>query len=140
MYNAIERTLEFFAFMLIIAAAVAFWFITPAHAETTVMRGPSGANVYTTKCSGGPEGCYQEASNNCRGGSYQIMSSENHGGGIFGDALNGPVQYYSMSYQCGRSDGRLAQFPRTSPYYEPPRPFIAECSGNNWGVGCAGWR
>ena len=140
MTNAVERALELVAFILLVAAAVAFWFVTPANADTTTVRGPSGALVYTTKCSGSQDGCYQEASTQCRGGPYQILSSESHGGGIFGDVLNGPINYYSVSYQCGRSDGRLADFPRTSPYYQPPRPFIAECGGNNWGVGCIGWR
>lgn len=121
---------------LIVATLIA----TSANAETTVMRGPSGANVFKTTCRGSSDGCYQEASANCRGGSYQILSSENHGGGIFGDVFNGPIQYYSMSYSCGRSDGRMAQFPRTSPYYVPPRPFVAECSGNGYGVGCYGFR
>lgn len=112
-----------------------------AHAETTAMRGPSGGNVYTTKCSGSPDGCYQEASSYCRGGSYQILGSETHGGGLLGDWMNyGPVNYYTISYRCGASDGRLAQFPRSGAEYVPPRPFIAECNGYYGGVDCYGVR
>lgn len=141
MKHNLERILEFLAFALLVAAVIAVWFVTPAHAETTAMRGPSGANVYTTKCSGSEAACYQEASANCRGGSYQILASHSNGGGILMEGWGyGPVTYYTMSYQCGRSDGRMASFPRTGPVYVPPRPFVAECSGNGWGVGCAGWR
>lgn len=139
MLNIIERTLEFFAFMLLIAAAVAFWYVTPANAETTAMRGPSGANVYSTKCKSDPADCYAEAANYCQG-SYQILGSESHGGGIFADVINGPINYYTIQYRCGRSDGRLAAFPRTSPYYHPPRPFYAECNGQYNSANCYGWR
>ena len=111
-----------------------------AHAETTSVKGPSGRAVLTTTCKSDASNCYAEASHNCGGGSYQILSSESHSGGLFGDAIPGPVSYYSVSYSCGRSDGRMADFPRSGPYWQPPRPFIAECSGNYGGVGCAGWR
>ena len=141
MKHNLERILEFLAFALLVAAVIAVWFVTPARAETTALRGPSGTTVYTTKCSGSEAACYQEASANCRGGSYQILASHSNGGGILMEGWGyGPVTYYTMSYQCGRSDGRMASFPRIGPVYVPPRPFVAECSGDGWGVGCAGWR
>lgn len=138
MNNIIERTLEASAFALLIAGGVALWYVTPANAETTAARGPSGGNVYTTKCSGSSSDCYQEASQYCRG-PYQILGSESHGGGIFNDALGyGPVTYYTISYACGRSDGRLATFPRSGPEYVPPRPFYGECNGYYGGANCYG--
>lgn len=125
---------------LVLAVAAHIAHAEHAHAETTAMRGPSGANVYTTKCSTDQNECYGEASRNCGGGSYQILESHSNGGGLITEGWGyGPVTYYTMSYTCGRSDGRMAAFPRTGPVYIPPRPFIAECSGNEWGAGCAGF-
>ena len=43
----------------------------------------------------------------CRGGSYQILDSESHAGGLLIDAIPGPVTWYTMTYTCGPSDGRL---------------------------------
>src|SRR5262249_21848938 len=51
-------------------------------------------------------GCYEQATRDCRGGSYQILHSESHPGGLLADILPGPVTWYTMSYVCG-SDGKL---------------------------------
>lgn len=76
--------------------------------------GPSGQAMHTSKCQGGPGDCYQEAAQTC-GGSYQIRDSESHAGGLLVDILPGPVTWYEITYTCGASDGRLAQFPRRGP-------------------------
>lgn len=123
---------------IIFAAAFA---ASAAHAETTAMRGPSGGNIYTTKCSGDPSSCYSEASAQCGGGSYQILSSHSNGGGILMEGMGyGPVTYYTMSYACGRSDGRMASFQQRGVPYVPPRAFYLQCGEDGWGVGCGGFR
>lgn len=113
---------------------------TPATADVTSFRGPVGQTVYKTTCRIDESGCYQDAAATC-GKRYQILSSESHNGGLLVDLFpGGPIRYYSMNFTCGESDGRIAQFPHRGPYFDPPRPFVAECSGNAWGVGCYGWR
>jgi hypothetical protein len=64
-------------------------------------------------------GCYAQATRDCGGGSYQILDSESHAGGLFADILPGPVTWYTMSYTCGSSDGRLATFPQRSAFQGP---------------------
>ena len=81
---------------------------------------PSGGLAQQAKCSRSPTGCYNEASKICHGGSYQILDSESHAGGLLADVLPGPVTWYGMTYRCGPSDGKLATFPFTGQNYVPP--------------------
>src|SRR6516165_2770242 len=77
-------------------------------AQTIV--GPSGKPlqpIHRAKCSQSPAGCYEQATRDCRGGSYQILHSESHAGGLLADILPGPVTWYTMSYVCGPSDGKI---------------------------------
>ena len=81
-------------------------------AQTIV--GPSGKPlqpVHRAKCSQSPAGCYEQATRDCRGGSYQILESESHPGGLLADILPGPVTWYTMSYVCGPSDGKIGGWP-----------------------------
>ncbi len=49
MANIVERTLEALAFALILAAALAFWYVTPANAMTCyTYKNTYGG--YTTQC------------------------------------------------------------------------------------------
>jgi putative transposase len=76
-------------------------------AQTIV--GPSGKPlqpVHRAKCSQSPAGCYEQATRDCRGGSYQILDSEGHAGGLLADILPGPVTWYTTSYVCGPPDGK----------------------------------
>ena len=129
----------------ILAALAVLFFGGPSHAETTTVTAPNGAQILRTKCKSDTTECYQEARQTCRG-SYQILGSESHAGGIFADLIPGPVTWYSMSYQCGKSDGRFASFPFHGGVYVPPRLHTNDCfyngvegygaySGN---VSCAG--
>ena len=64
-----------------------------ASAQTIV--GPSGkplipANALVAKCRQSPTGCYEQATRDCRGRSYQILDSESHAGGLFADLWPGP--------------------------------------------------
>jgi len=65
-------------------------------------------STHRAKCSQSPAGCYEQATRDCRGGSYQILHSESHAGGLLADILPGPVTWYTMSYVCGPSDGKIS--------------------------------
>src|SRR5262249_40916894 len=95
-------------------------------------------------CHCSPPGCQRHTSSrttsmgvdHCRGGSYQILDSESHAGGLLADIIPGPVTWYTMSYACGPSNGRLADFPFRGPHYKPPS--IQTCSQFGNTVTCVG--
>jgi hypothetical protein len=80
---------------------------------------PSGKALEPTrraKCSLEPIGCYAQAIRECGGGSYQILDSESYAGGLLEDDIfPGRFTWYTMTYRCGPSDGRLADFPFRGP-------------------------
>jgi len=91
---------------------IALALLASAHANAqTSFVGPSGQTVYQSKCKFSPDDCYQEARQTCRG-SYQVLDSDSHAGGLIADIFPGPVTYYTISYACGRSDGTLPRFER----------------------------
>lgn len=90
--------------------AIALLASAQANAQTSFV-GPSGQTVFQSKCRDAPEECYQEARQACRG-NYQVLDSESHAGGLFGDTFAGPFTWYTISYSCGRSDGSLPRFER----------------------------
>jgi hypothetical protein len=107
--------------------------------------GPSGKPLqpgaplqlaYRAKCSHSPTGCYEQATSDCRGGSYQILDSESHTGGLFLDLRPGPFTWYTMSYTCGPSDGRLATFPFRDDRPIPPPPVITTCTNYGFTISC----
>jgi|SRR5215471_16570839 len=106
-------------------------------AQTIV--GPDGKPLkpaHSAKCSQSPMGCYAQATRDCGGRSYQTLDSESHAGGLLADILPGPVTWYAMSYMCGPSDGRRADFPFRGPHYKPPS--IQTCSQFGNTVSCVG--
>jgi hypothetical protein len=70
---------------------------------------PSGAVVNRAKCSQSSDSCFKAASATC-GGPYQVVESESHPGRLLEDAMPGPVTWYTMTYQCGTSDGKMPTF------------------------------
>ena len=90
---------------------------------------PGGGEVHVTKCKDQGE-CYDQAAATCGGGSYQVVDSDSHAGGIFADYLAGPVTWYKLMYTCGRSDARLAAFPWRGPQYEPGHSATCTRWGN----------
>ena len=91
--------------------------------STTTIAGPSGQAVSTAKCSGSSETCMQAAADACKG-PYQVVDSYSKAGGIVADVLPGPVTWYYLTYQCGKSDGRMPAFPFRGQSYQPP-PVVA---------------
>ncbi len=78
-------------------------------AGTKEIYGPSGDVIHSTKCKIDSANCLQDASDVCKG-PYQVLTSSSHYGGLLADALPGPVRWFKMTYQCGRSDGNLPRF------------------------------
>jgi hypothetical protein len=63
----------------------------------------------TAKCRQNSTICTSEAARLC-GGSYRVLDSESHAGGLVSDAVPGPFIWYSMRYVCGPFDGRYPTF------------------------------
>ncbi|MEH2548662.1 hypothetical protein V1283_005307 [Bradyrhizobium sp. AZCC 2262] len=89
--------------------------------ETTnqSFKGPSGATVETAKCNQSSTACLQKAAQTC-GGPYLVLDSESHAGGLLADTGAGPFTWYSMTYECGRSDGKMPTFAFRGPQYVEP--------------------
>ena len=109
-----------------------------------IMR--AGQGVMSAKCSRSPSGCFKQATDACGGGSYQVHSSESHSGGLLADMMPGPVTWYSMTFQCGASDGRMPAFPYRATQVIPvpvasPRPSPTRTTCNRMGptVNCTSY-
>jgi len=105
----------------------------PALAETVMS--PSGVPLQKASCKVNPNDCLNQAGRTC-GGSYQVIDSESHAGGMLADWLAGPVAWYTMLYQCGASDGRLPTFEFRGPQYRAPS--MASCTMFGQSVYCWG--
>jgi hypothetical protein len=88
-------------------------FAAYAHAAESIV-GPSGETLTVVKCKVNSRDCMAEANQMCRG-SYQVYGSESHAGGAFADILPGPVTWYTMTFKCGKSDGRMPDFQYSGP-------------------------
>tara|TARA_R110001606_G_scaffold361754_7_gene515104 strand:- start:601 stop:1020 length:420 start_codon:yes stop_codon:yes gene_type:complete len=86
--------------------------------------GPDGKSIKTVKCNQHFEECFELASSSCSGGTYQVINSESHAGGLLSDILAGPVTWYGMTYYCGASDGKMPNFIFSGPQYTLPAPPI----------------
>lgn len=104
-------------FVLVLALAG----INPAHSQGYVE--PSGQRFTTVKCKDNPGACLAEAAQICRG-SYQVLNSNSHAGGLAADAIPGPVTWFAMTIRCGRSDGRVPDFPYVGPVYRPAPVYV----------------
>lgn len=81
---------------------------------------PSGPRQ-TVKCKANSGLCINAATNQC-GGSFAVISSESHAGGLIADTIPGPVTWYSLTFQCGPSNNVRPRFPFQGPDYNAPRP------------------
>lgn len=114
-------------------AATGFVLAGCAEPETSTMSGPGGNTIQTSRCTTSPEGCYTEAAKKCRS-SYQVVDSYSKAGGTLADVTPGPVTWYYMTYQCGKSDGRLPSFPFRGPQYTPPK--TTQCTQHGKTTSC----
>ena len=86
----------------------------------TEIPSPDGNALKKVKCVKNTSECYIAASKSCNGTSYQVFDSESHSGGIWADALAGPATWYSFTYKCGPSDGKMPTFTFGGQVYIPP--------------------
>lgn len=82
---------------------------------------PDGTKARAVKCTSDPQKCYVAASASCPQGTYRVVSSESHSGGIAADILPGPVTWYGMLYVCGASDGKMPDFALRGPQPQMPQ-------------------
>lgn len=86
-------------------------------------QAPDGSRIKTAKCTSEPQRCFTSASQSCPdGGSYRVISSESHAGGLLADIFPGPVTWYGMTYSCGSPDGKMPDFKFQGQQYRPPQP------------------
>ena len=71
---------------------------------------PSGASAHTVRCTSDAGQCMQKASETCSG-SYQVLDSHSNAGGLVADVIPGPVTWYTLTYACGATDGKMPTFP-----------------------------
>lgn len=86
-------------------------------------KAPDGSAVKTVKCTSDTSKCFEKASQSCPvDSSYLVKSSESHMGGVLADIFPGPVTWYSMTYSCGVSDGKMPDFAFTGERMTFPMP------------------
>ncbi len=103
-----------------ILSATVFFVGSSANAQQIEqIASPSGVTINYVKCSKKSGKCMNKAAAFCEG-SYQVIDSESHSGGLVADLLPGPVTWYSMTFLCGKSDGAMPLFPFRGP--EPAMP------------------
>lgn len=108
---------------------------------------PDGKMAATVKCKSDSLSCLEAASESCNGGSFQVLSSNSHSGGLVADIMPGPVTWYQMTYRCGPTDGKVPAFafqggtmadvmsamPKTPPR---PAPVTTNCYKAGTGLSC----
>ncbi len=117
------------------------------------MTAPDGQPYYRVKCNGSEQDCLAQANEACAG-TYQVVTSESHAGGLLADWIPGPVKWYSMHFACGPSDGSFPTFPHNGPTFaeawdsyqdrlvameiarQQNRPLTTTCTGNNIAITC----
>ena len=91
-------------------------------------QAPDGTTIKTVKCTSDSAKCFVQATASCpTDGKYRVVSSESHAGGIAADLIPGPITWYSMTYACGPSDGKMPDFKFAGQQYTPvdfaPQPL-----------------
>ena len=95
-------------YLLILQLALLSACASPSVSE---FRAPDGSAIKTVKCTSDPAKCFAQAGQSCPNeGTYRVVSSESHTGGVLADILPGPVTWYAMTYACGPSDGKMPDF------------------------------
>ncbi|RVH17037.1 hypothetical protein CN216_14455 [Sinorhizobium meliloti] len=104
-----------YGFVLLLASAA----LSGCVSSGETIQGPSGQALQEAKCSGSPNACLKAAAKECSG-PYQVVDSSSNAGGLVADIFPGPVTWYRMTYQCGKSDGRMPTFQFRGQSYTPP--------------------
>lgn len=108
--------MKVFAYPFLVFALVAC-----ASPSVTEFKAPDGKLIKTVKCTSESSKCFIAAAQSCGGdGTYRVISSESHAGGIAADLIPGPVTWYVMTYACGPSDGKMPEFKWVGQVTPPP--------------------
>lgn len=107
--------MKYQAFALLLSSAA----LSSCVSSQEPVQGPSGQIIQETKCNGSPNTCLKTAAKACKG-PYQVIDSSSNAGGLVADIFPGPVTWYRMTYQCGKSDGRMPTFQFRGQSYTPP--------------------
>ncbi len=78
--------------------------------EPTSFVSPSGETIQLAKCGTESEKCMSKASSVCAG-AYQVKDSKSYSCNPYVQDQPGLGTCYSLSYVCGKSDGKLPDFP-----------------------------
>ena len=118
--------------VLVVVASFLAGCVTPTGKSFT---GPTGTIINSVKCNVSPDGCFEHASKICSG-PYKVISSESHAGGLVADLLPGPVTWYGMTFECGKSDGSYPTFALKGnapamPDIKIPQPVITRPTTTN---------
>ncbi len=68
----------------------------------------NGAATFQTKCKASISGCMEDAREQCHG-DFRTIATEQHAGGIFADALPGPVTWHTLRFACGAPEDYHAE-------------------------------
>lgn len=79
--------------------------------STKTFVGPDGQELSTVRCTSSTGQCFAKAQQVCKGKPYSVIDSYSNAGGLAADVIPGPVTWYTMTVQCGASDGKIPQFP-----------------------------
>jgi len=104
-------------------------------APVEIIQSPSGDTLVHSKCKTKSNKCMAQAAKACNG-PYQVIDSESHAGGLFADLMPGPITWYSMTVQCGKSDGAFPKFEFRGQSYQPPS--YVQCNAYGGSVICFG--
>lgn len=86
---------------------------------------PSGVTVSQVKCRNNSAKCMKAAGKHCKG-SYQVIDSDSHAGGLVADIMPGPFTWYQLTFLCGKSDGRMPTFAFRGPDVVNPAILIPQ--------------
>ncbi len=117
-------------FILSVPATALVFMFSGCASTSSSFSAPDGSTYKTIKCSQNSTECLQKASESCPSGVYKVISSESHAGGVVADVFPGPVTWYSITYKCGPSDGKMPAFPFTGQQYTPPATVNVHHSGS----------
>ncbi|RLK07428.1 hypothetical protein [Ruegeria conchae] len=113
------RVLVFLAAVLIAAPQFA------AAQQVKAISSPSGVTFNQVKCKTNSAKCMKKAGQHCKG-SYQVIDSDSHAGGLLADIMPGPVTWYQLTFLCGKSDGRMPTFAFRGPDVVNPALLIPQ--------------
>lgn len=90
-------------------------------------KSPTGSESYKVKCKQDRGSCLVEASEECKGRPYYVVSEDQHWGGLFADWMPGPVPWWTMVVACGHQPVGYAGASRSEVpqpvYQQQPNPF-----------------